>query len=211
VSYYQLGATSADVTPKSSIDLVATWGAIKDRMRAALGEYKFGDGSLMTFQGQRCPMVTVEQANTVLEWFARIGAKMTAAASAAGRSTARMDVALAAYRQAITRFKGHAQNSSGGRLPLDVCFMFIEAVNNYAIAMSAAQYTAFNTGTSAELITQALNETPGGSALLGIWDAAKATIGAGGFILGNLGTILKLALVGGAGLVGWKIYKKVRP
>lgn len=208
----QLGATTtADKTPGKSPDLVATWAAIKDAMRKTLGEYQFADNSLLTFDGRRCPMATLQQANVVLEWLARVGDKMTHAAAKAGRSTSSMDAALVTFKANISKFKSKAQNTFAGRLPLEASFLFINAADRYCIAMSAAQYAAFTNGTPVELWTEALSETPGGGALLGIWNTAKATVAFVAFLAGNFGTILKIALIGGAGYVGYRFYKKMSP
>lgn len=210
-----LGATvvTEDKTPKSSVDLVATWARMKDALRKVLGEYRFGDNSLRTFNGQRLPMATVQHAVVAHAWLTKTAAKMMAAASKAGRPTTKMQTALSKYNAAFSKFKTTAKDSFHGRMPIEATYAWIDATDKFATDLSSAQWAAFNTGTPEELLREAFRETPGGSLLVGFFDAGKTIVGAGGaaidtaaFAIRNLSTIIKIAGALGVGLIGWRIY-----
>jgi hypothetical protein len=158
-------------------------------------------------------------AKTIHDWMIKIGQKAKARASGAGRNVSSIQSAMDRYDASYVPFRGLAAFTShlSERLALPQAGAFIVATDNYAIELSTSQWAAFNIETKAEMIRSALHETPGGDALLGVAAAAggaaaalRDALGAGGFFLAHLGTILKFALVGGVGLIGWKIYTTVR-
>jgi hypothetical protein len=208
MSYSTVGALTQDKTPGASVDLVKTWSNMKDHLRTLLGEYRFADNTLRTFHGRRCPMATVKHAVVVHDWLALVAKKMMAAASNADRPTAKMKAALEKYNAAFSKFKAVARDSFNGRLPLESCYLWIDATDHFAIDLSTAQWAAFNTGTPSELMEEALNETPGGALILGAWTAGKAAANTLAFAFRNLNTILKLAALGAVGFAGYKVYKK---
>jgi hypothetical protein len=201
-----LGAALLDKTPGSSVDIVATWAGIKDYLRTLLGEYRFADNTLRTFFGQRLPMATVQHAVVIHDWLNRAAKKMMAAAQRAGRPSSKMQAALTQYNAAFAKFKSTARDSFGGRMPLETCYAWIDATDRFAIDLSAAQYVAFSTGTPAELMQEALDETPGGALIQGAWAAGKTAANTLSFAFRNLNTIIKLGALLGAGLVGYRIY-----
>ena len=212
---YPLGATSTDLQPGSSSDFIALWTAFKKAMVEKFGTYRFQDNSLATLGGAVQPLATTQQCQVIHDWMIRIAKKAIAGASAAGRSTSSMTSAVSRYETAFSAWKTKRDatsnpNSFGGYMPLALTDQFMNATTVFARDMSTGQWAAFNIGTPLELWNEALSETPGGAALLGIWDAAKALVGAGGFFLANLGTIVKIALVGAAGFVGYRVYKTVK-
>jgi hypothetical protein len=210
-----LGATvvTEDKSPKGSVDLAYTWAGMKDVMRKVLDEYRFADRSLRTFNGQRLPMATVQHAVVTRDWLTKTAAKMTAAAQKAGRPTTKIQTALSKYNAAFSKFKSNAKDSFNGRMPIEATYAWIDATDHFAIDLASAYWAAFNTLTPKEMLRESLMETPGGSIILGIFDAAAVATNAvvnvaqgTKYALENLSTILKIAGALGVGLVGWRIY-----
>jgi hypothetical protein len=189
--------------------MVKTWSKMKEGMRQTLGEYRFSDNTLLTFFGQRVPMATVEYATTITDWLINLGSKMINIAAAAGRPTAAMQSALAKFKSNFATWKKGSDNSFGGRMQLNRGYEWIDLTDRYVIAMSTAQWAAFNNGTPLELWNEALDETTGGVVLRAAWNVAQGIGDAALFAAEYTGLILKGAIIAGVGFAGYSIYKLI--
>lgn len=195
------------------LDFLATWFLFKRQAADVLDIYRDANKGALVGPTTRNaqPMFTSAHARAIHTWLAKTGQKAIAHARAHGDSgTGAMERAVASYKSSFSAMSGRFNDSFYGRMPLAVTDEFVRITETFARGMSSGQWAAFNEPTKTQMLRQALNETPGGSLITGIADAALF-VGKGlGFAIGNFGTILKVAFVGGIGYLGYRAYKGVR-